>query len=174
MCSCIYSKNRVTHQRGCSDWLHVRLYEAAKSFASAAPRLWWQGIRSPPDLKHSPRVNTGLWRLTPGLLYSLNAEIYMTPVKVAALPASASIHPLLLFLLPLAALALCSCMQPPQPISGRLSPPPSPYTPLQRQAGALWPLLVCVNCMGLITKTLLAGWKEVKLNPSSLKQTSSI
>lgn len=103
MCSCIYSKNRVTHQRGCSDWLHVRLYGAAKSFASAAPRLWWQGIQSPPDLKHSPRINTGLWRLTPGLLYSLNAEIYMTPVKVAALPASASIHSLLLFLLPLAA-----------------------------------------------------------------------
>lgn len=122
---------------------------------------------SPRSEARSQNKHCGL-RLTPRLLCSLNAAIHMTPVKVPVLPASAFIHSLLQLWCSAAA---CT---PLTSISVPLSPFHSVYIPLQRRAYALRPLLVCINCMGFITKALLAGWKEVKLNPSSLKQTSWI
>lgn len=51
----------------------------------------------PPDLEHSPRINTVVWRLTGRALYSLNAEIHTASMKV---PLSLSLlSPLLTLLL---------------------------------------------------------------------------
>lgn len=36
----------------------------------------------PPDLEHSPRINTVVWRLTCRALYSLNAEIHTASMEV--------------------------------------------------------------------------------------------
>lgn len=42
----------------------------------------------PPDLEHSPRINTVVWRLTCRALYSLNAEIHTASMKVPLSPFS--------------------------------------------------------------------------------------
>lgn len=50
----------------------------------------------PPDLEHSPRINTVVWRLTCRALYSPNAEIHTASMKVPlslfSLPHPSFIH----------------------------------------------------------------------------------
>lgn len=58
----------------------------------------------PPDLEHSPRINTVVWRLTCRALYSPNAEIHTASMKVPLSlfsPLHPSIHSLLSFSLSL-------------------------------------------------------------------------
>lgn len=69
----------------------------------------------PPDLEHSPRINTVVWRLTCRALYSLNTEIHTASMKVPlslfSPPHPSFIHCFFLFFffLPLADLGtLCS------------------------------------------------------------------
>lgn len=127
----------------------------------------------PPDLEHSPWINTVVWRLTCRALYSLNTEIHtawMTvPSSLFSPPLPSFIHcfpsvPVWSSLCERCSAAACA-------VSRSFSGFPysllsSFYVPFHSQRFiwtedlcSFWPVLVSVNCMGLITKAHLTCWK---------------